>query len=307
MRLLATDSQGTVLRANSAGELFQMAYTPYGFRLSASMPVNVPGFNGELPEPVTGHYILGNGYRVFNPVLKRFHSPDSLSPFGNGGLNAYAYCVGDPINHRDPTGHFPILDIFSMGGASTGIALSIAGVFATIASAGLFTPVGLLSVGAGLSGVASGAVTLNSPQSAAGEILGFISLGLGVLSLGAGIKGVASAPEKLKRTAPVTTKRSPASSLTGPRIDYLQPPTSEVKKVDDWLLRGNSPSGPPTPPSPPPQQHPVSRSSSSSSSFSSTSSDSERIGNAVRKALGSAAVPVVYKSGKQGMYYPTPR
>uniref|UniRef100_UPI00214B5855 RHS repeat-associated core domain-containing protein n=1 Tax=Pseudomonas sp. UMAB-08 TaxID=1365375 RepID=UPI00214B5855 len=63
--------------------------------------------NGEPPDPVTGHYLLGNGYRAFNPVLMRFNSPDSLSPFGEGGLNGYAYCGGDPVNYRDPTGHIP--------------------------------------------------------------------------------------------------------------------------------------------------------------------------------------------------------
>jgi hypothetical protein len=53
---------------------------------------------------VTGHYLLGNGYRAFNPVLMRFNSPDNLSPFGKGGLNSYAYCLGDPINLQDSTG-----------------------------------------------------------------------------------------------------------------------------------------------------------------------------------------------------------
>lgn len=63
------------------------------------------GFNGDLCEPITGHYLLGNGYRAYNPVLMRFNSPDSLSPFGEGGINTYAYCQGDPISFRDPTGH----------------------------------------------------------------------------------------------------------------------------------------------------------------------------------------------------------
>uniref|UniRef100_UPI00214AE743 RHS repeat-associated core domain-containing protein n=1 Tax=Pseudomonas sp. UMAB-08 TaxID=1365375 RepID=UPI00214AE743 len=62
--------------------------------------------NGEPPDPVTGHYLLGNGYRAFNPALMRFNSPDSVSPFGEGGLNGYAYCGGDPVNRADPTGHF---------------------------------------------------------------------------------------------------------------------------------------------------------------------------------------------------------
>jgi RHS repeat-associated protein len=72
------------------------------------------GFNGERPDPVTGHYLLGNGYWAFNPLLMRFNSPDSLSPFGKGGLNSYAYCLGDPVNFMDPTGHmFKITKLFS--------------------------------------------------------------------------------------------------------------------------------------------------------------------------------------------------
>lgn len=66
------------------------------------------GFNGELCEPLTGHYLLGNGYRAYNPILMRFNSPDSLSPFAEGGINAYTYCQGDPLNKLDPTGHIRI-------------------------------------------------------------------------------------------------------------------------------------------------------------------------------------------------------
>jgi RHS repeat-associated protein len=63
------------------------------------------GFNGERSDLITGRYLLGNGYRAFNPVLMRLNSPDNLSPFGKGGLNPYAYCLGDPINRVDPKGH----------------------------------------------------------------------------------------------------------------------------------------------------------------------------------------------------------
>ncbi len=66
------------------------------------------GFNGQLHEPAVHWQILGNGTRVYNPVLRRFHSPDWLSPFGRGGINAYAYCGCDPLNYRDPSGQFAL-------------------------------------------------------------------------------------------------------------------------------------------------------------------------------------------------------
>jgi RHS repeat-associated protein len=96
---LATDPQRSVLNTS---ENVSVAYTPYGAR---HPELDLPGFNGEPPDQVTGHYLLGNGYRAFNPVLMRFNSPDSLSPFDEGGLNAYAYCAGDPVNRVDPSGH----------------------------------------------------------------------------------------------------------------------------------------------------------------------------------------------------------
>ncbi|WP_080482011.1 RHS repeat-associated core domain-containing protein [Pseudomonas syringae] len=104
--LLGTDQQRSVLHALDATQGQAFTYSPYGFR---PPHLDLPGFNGEQPDPVTGHYLLGNGYRAFNPVLMRFNSPDNLSPFGGGGLNAYAYCVGDPVNRVDPTGHTPWL------------------------------------------------------------------------------------------------------------------------------------------------------------------------------------------------------
>lgn len=79
------------------------AYAPYGHTYGLATKPRL-GFTGKLREPAVGWYLLGNGYRAYNSMLMRFHSPDRLSPFGGGGINAYAYCNGDPINFLDPTG-----------------------------------------------------------------------------------------------------------------------------------------------------------------------------------------------------------
>ena len=77
------------------------AYTPFGH----STPANhLLGFNGEFQQGVTGLYPLGNGHRMYSPVLMRFCSSDKLSPFDRGGLNSYAYCEADPVNRADPSG-----------------------------------------------------------------------------------------------------------------------------------------------------------------------------------------------------------
>jgi RHS repeat-associated protein len=103
--LLATDQQRSVLNVLDANRVHPLAYSPYGHRPAESGLLSLLGFNGERPDPVTGHYLLGNGYRAFNPVLMRFNSPDSLSPFSEGGLNTYTYCTGNPANNIDPSGH----------------------------------------------------------------------------------------------------------------------------------------------------------------------------------------------------------
>ncbi len=65
------------------------------------------GFNGERYDPLTHTYALGQGYRSYSQVLMRFQRPDDLSPFLEGGLNAYAYCKNDPVNYQDGSGHAP--------------------------------------------------------------------------------------------------------------------------------------------------------------------------------------------------------
>lgn len=93
------------------------------------------GYNGTLHEPGTRWQLLGNGRRAFNPVLMRFHSPDRLSPFGRGGINAYAYCAGDPVNLADPSGRFAV-PLMMMGLAVVGGVGEAVGFAAADSSAG---------------------------------------------------------------------------------------------------------------------------------------------------------------------------
>lgn len=80
-----------------------LAYTVYGFS-GLSHPSSIVGFAGQWRDAGSGFYPLGNGRRMYSPSISRFTSPDGLSPFGNGGVNAYAYCSGDPVNYVDPSG-----------------------------------------------------------------------------------------------------------------------------------------------------------------------------------------------------------
>ncbi|WP_235399642.1 RHS repeat-associated core domain-containing protein [Pseudomonas ogarae] len=105
--LLATDQQHSVLQTLTATDTRRLVYTAYGHQPAESGLSSLLGFNGERPDPITGHYLLGQGNRAFNPVLMRFNSPDEFSPFGDGGINPYAYCGGDPVNRYDPSGNIP--------------------------------------------------------------------------------------------------------------------------------------------------------------------------------------------------------
>ena len=68
-------------------------------------------FTGTYLDPVAAGYPLGNGYRWYLPWLMRFSGPDDLSPFDVGGINPYIYCVADPINGTDQTGHMFELEV----------------------------------------------------------------------------------------------------------------------------------------------------------------------------------------------------
>ena len=64
--------------------------------------------------------------RYYSPELCRFISPDSieyLDPESINGLNLYAYCMNDPINYADPSGHFVITTAMIWGAICVGAAI----------------------------------------------------------------------------------------------------------------------------------------------------------------------------------------
>lgn len=103
-RLLHSDIAGSVVSETDAQGTRHANYSVYGERPADNGMRTLLAFNGEAREEALGWYLLGSGYRAYNPGLMRFHSPDSLSQ-EEAGINPYLYALGNPVNWRDPTGH----------------------------------------------------------------------------------------------------------------------------------------------------------------------------------------------------------
>lgn len=102
---LATDNAGTILHLRESERGESHIYTAYGHDPLLPSSSTLLGFNGEPQHSELLGALLGNGYRAYSSTLMRFCSADSWSPFALGGLNAYCYCLGDPVNRSDRTGH----------------------------------------------------------------------------------------------------------------------------------------------------------------------------------------------------------
>ncbi|MFJ3151284.1 RHS repeat-associated core domain-containing protein [Pseudomonas hunanensis] len=102
--LFSIDGKASVLSVQDTDKGEHHAYSVYGHDRKLPSTLTLLGFNGEAFTLISGCYALGNGYRSFSPTLMRFTSPDRLSPFGKGGVNAYCYCSCDPVNNVDPSG-----------------------------------------------------------------------------------------------------------------------------------------------------------------------------------------------------------
>ncbi|MBV4520144.1 RHS repeat-associated core domain-containing protein [Pseudomonas sp. SWRI74] len=154
--LLVTDVNRSVLNEVHDAQHVPFGYMPYGYRHPVVGMNGLLAFNGERLNAM-GHYLLGNGRRAFNPMLMCFNSPDQLSPFGRGGVNAFAYCKGDPINFNDPSGQFfqSILSALKIAQNVLRVGWKTYAVFVRPAQGGLYG-VGVLASRAGYVTTAAG-------------------------------------------------------------------------------------------------------------------------------------------------------
>ncbi len=76
--LIQADTASTIM--GTAATPSQQVYSPYGVSKPNSVE-SLLGFTGALYDAAFRTYSLGNGHRVYSPLLMRFYQPDSFSPF----------------------------------------------------------------------------------------------------------------------------------------------------------------------------------------------------------------------------------
>ena len=204
-------------------------YTAYGYRQKEAN-VSAISYNGDYE--IDGLFLMGNGYRLYSPSIRRFYSPDSMSP-GEAGVNPYTYNLGDPINRSDPSGHLSVGQWISIGLGIAGILVSVLSLgLGAAAGAGMITlasgtflasmaATSVTSVVVESIGLVAGAVALasefsdNKQLKKAGEILGYVSFGLAIgPSIAKGVsKGITKAVNKALK--PTIAKNGGKLAMTG--------------------------------------------------------------------------------------------
>lgn len=180
-------------------------------------------------------YQLGHGVRSYDPTLQCFLSRDPYSPFSVGGLNAYAFCGGDPVNRSDHSGYMSV-------GAGIGLGLSILGILLSVLSFGLSWVASLPFLGfvlaavSGIQGVASGilgavSAGLEESDPELSRTLGWLSLGLGIASMVTGmiIPGFAA---YATRTGRLLINRTPQTTLGRRQLGLVK----HTSRTDDGRI-----------------------------------------------------------------------
>ncbi|MBZ9783822.1 RHS repeat-associated core domain-containing protein [Pseudomonas sp. REP124] len=194
--LLLSDAKHSVIAESQADQLRSAMYTAYGEFSSDAPFKSLLAFNGEVRDAVGGWYLLGQGYRAYDPSLMRFFNPDPSSPFGAGGINCYKYCSGNPIAFSDPSGRTQQNDLITNPWFGIGVSVATA-IFGIIVSLITFNP-----------GPAAAAFKL-STASAVGTLI-VNTAGIAAATVGA----TTSAPVFVGAAAAFTSGVASAYSLT---------------------------------------------------------------------------------------------
>ncbi|WP_194788308.1 RHS repeat-associated core domain-containing protein [Pseudomonas sp. UFMG81] len=216
--LLACDRQTSPI---NGGGFPGRRYTAYGALASPIGPMT--GFCGQPRDARMDRYPLGNGHRWYNPVLMRFHEADALSPFAEGGINAYMYCAGDPVNHVDPSGRF----ILALLGHTTGYLSSV------VTATGAFNRVALQVVERKVSeknGLQPQVVPL---KTRVGNVLQFLGAGaFGTIGRSMGlVNGLAGSPTDAPGYVNSIANAASSASIAGGGAMLTQ------KVFSDWLAK----------------------------------------------------------------------
>lgn len=234
--LLGTDLQQSILIELDRNDPSHAAYTAYGSQSGTPGVATHLGFNGMLKERSVNWYHLGNGHRMFNPVLMRFHSSDRLSPFDKGGMNAYAYCEGDPVNFTDPTGQF-ILEIRGLFATIENLAGNLEN-FATALFRSRSRPGGVLGYASAMSNVGYAGIAAGTGMQMTGLSAGVVVSNVGAVLASAGnvVKAAHGAAQVLKGsrfgrafTRRMAIKRAPPEALV--EVVAVSPNNSSRSRV----------------------------------------------------------------------------
>ncbi|VEN74550.1 hypothetical protein EPICR_40132 [Candidatus Desulfarcum epimagneticum] len=114
-RYMHRDSLGSIdTVTNGLGDVEEkMAYAPFGSPRSLdgqsvdfSLSFTNRGFTGH--EHIDDMGIIHMNGRVYDPEIGRFMSPDTFiqDPYSSQSFNRYTYCLNNPLQYTDPSGHF---------------------------------------------------------------------------------------------------------------------------------------------------------------------------------------------------------
>lgn len=95
-----------VMTDQNESEVHRSGYAPFGqARGQIGEAVSNYRFTVQELDPTTGLY--NYDARLYDPVIGRFVSPDSIVPdwYDPQSLNRFAYAFNNPLNYIDPSGH----------------------------------------------------------------------------------------------------------------------------------------------------------------------------------------------------------